>query len=50
MSKEAYHAVEADINQRKYITKKICIKESLISRYKPELLGNLAEVVRPDDL
>ena len=44
-----YQAVEADINQRKYITKKICIKESLISRYKPELLGNLAEVVRPDE-
>ena len=44
-----YNAVEAEISQRKYITQKNCIKESLISRYKPELLGKLADIVRPDD-
>lgn len=44
-----YNAVEADINQRKYSAQKICIKESLVSRYKPELLGELAEIVRPDE-
>ena len=44
-----YNVVEADINQRKYIMQKICIKESLISRYKPELLGELAEFVRPNE-
>ncbi len=44
-----YNAVEADISQRKYITQKNCIKESLVSRYKPELLGELADIVRPDE-
>lgn len=44
-----YNAVEADITQRKYATQKICLKESLICRYRPELLGELAEVSRPDD-
>ena len=44
-----YDAVEADITQRKYATQKNCLKESLISRYRPELLGELAEVSRPDD-
>lgn len=44
-----YNAVEADITQRKYATQKICLKESLVSRFRPELLGDLAEVIRPDD-
>ena len=34
-----YNAVEADMNQRKYIEQKSCLKEILISRYKPGLLG-----------
>lgn len=46
---ERYHAAEADIAQRKYATQKNCLKESLISRYKPELLGALAEPIRPDE-
>ena len=44
---EKYHAAEADIAQRKYAAQKNCLKESLISRYKPELLGGLAEPIRP---
>ena len=47
---EKYHAVEADITQRKYAIQKSCLKESLISRYKPELLGELAEPVRLNDM
>ena len=46
---EKYHAVEADIIHRKYAAQKNCLKESLIGRYKPELLGELAEPVRPDE-
>ncbi len=45
---EKYDATEADITQRKYATQKNCLKESLISRYKPELWGELAEAIRPD--
>lgn len=44
-----YNALEADITQRKYATQKNCIKESLVSRFRPELLGDLAEVIRPDE-
>lgn len=45
---EKYDATEADITQRKYASQKNCLKESLISRYKPELLGELAETISPD--
>lgn len=31
------------------MTQKNCLKESLISRYKPELLGEMTEQTRPDD-
>lgn len=44
-----YDAVEVDISQRKYALQRNCLKESLIGRYKPELLGELAEVIRPDE-
>ena len=44
-----YNAIEIDITQRKYAAQKNCLKESLISRYKPELFGELKEVIRPDD-
>lgn len=46
---EKYHAAEADITQRKYAAQKTCLKESMISRYKPELLGELAEPERPNE-
>ena len=45
-----YGAVEIDIGQRKYAVQKNCLKESLISRYKPELLGELAEPIKPEEL
>ena len=47
---DKYHAAEADITQRKYATQKNCLKESLISRYKPELLGGSAEPIGPEEI
>ena len=44
-----YNAVEADLTKRKYATQKNCLKESLVSRFRPELLEDLVEVIRPDD-
>lgn len=44
-----YNAIEIDITQRKYAAQKNCLKESLISRYKPELFGELKEVIRPNE-
>ena len=46
---EKYDATEADIMQRKYAEQKNCLKESLISRYRPELPGELAEPEMPMD-
>lgn len=46
---EKYNAIETDMTQRMYASQKKCLKESLISRYKPELFGELKEVIRPDD-
>jgi len=48
-AEKKYDAVEADITQRKYASQKNVLKESLISRYKPELLRELAELIRPDE-
>ena len=44
-----YQAAEIDATTRRYVSQKNCLKESLISRYKPELLGNLAELTRADE-
>ena len=46
---EKYHLTEATETERKYVEQRKCLKESLISRHKPELLGELAEILRPDD-
>ena len=48
-AEKKYDAVEADVTQRKYASQKNAFKESLISRYKPELLRELAELIRPDE-
>ena len=44
-----YNALEAVITQRKYASQMNCIKVCLVSRFSPELLGVLAEVIRPDE-
>lgn len=46
---EKYHLTEVTETERKYVEQRKCLKESLISRHKPELLGELAEILRPDD-
>ena len=45
---EKYHLTEVTESQRKYVEQRKCLKESLISRHKPELLGDLKEVKRPE--
>ena len=45
---EKYHLTEVTESQRKYVEQRKCLKESLVSRYKPELLGDLKEVKRPE--
>ena len=46
---EKYHLTEAAKTEWKYVEQRKCLKESLISRHKPELLGELAEIIKPDD-
>lgn len=45
---EKYHLTEVANTQRKYVEQRKCVKESLISRHKPELLGDLKELERPE--
>jgi len=46
---EKYHLTEVTETGRKYVEQRKCLKESLIIRHKPELLGELAEIIKPDD-
>ena len=43
-----YEAKEANPNQRNYIEQQKNLKESLILRYKPELLGEMSSIPFPD--
>lgn len=45
---EKYHLTEVTNTQRKYVEQRKCLKEILISRHKPELLGCLEELERPE--
>lgn len=45
---EKYYLTEVTETGRKYVEQRKCLKESLISRYQPELLGDLKEVKRPE--
>ena len=45
---EKYHLTEVTGTRRKYEEQRKCLKESLISKYKPELLGEYAEMKRPE--
>ena len=46
---EKYRLTEVAETERKYVEQRKYLKESLISRHKPELLGELAEIIRPKD-
>jgi len=43
-----YKAVDMDTQNASYIEQKNNLKESLITEHKPELLGTLQEIARPD--
>ena len=47
---EKYGGAEADINSRKYATQKNCLKASLISRHKTELLEEPAEEILQEQM
>lgn len=48
MQWEKYNAVEISKTQNKYITERNNLRESLIIRHKPDLLGELKEIFKPD--
>ncbi len=43
-----YSIVEVDATQKKYTEQRKCLKESLIIEHKPELLGNMKDIIRPN--
>lgn len=43
-----YHAAEISKTKIRYKEEYACTKESLIIMHKPELLGNMAEIARPE--
>lgn len=45
---ERYDAVEFHAGQRKYVEQRKSLKESLILRYKPEFLGKMNDISKPD--
>ena len=45
-----YHAIELPKTQRKYTEQYTSAKEGLILTYKPELLGDLGKITKPDVL
>lgn len=47
-AKETYHATEIAKTQNKYIMERRNLRESLIIRHKPDLLGELKEIVKTD--
>lgn len=45
---DKYSVVEIDTTQKQYMEQRKCLKESLIIRHKPELLGDMKDVTRPN--
>lgn len=45
---EKYHAVEMPEQQMSYIEQRKCLKESLIITNRPELLGDMKEIPKPE--
>ncbi len=46
---EKYHAVEMDKQRMSYIEQRKCLKENLIIKNKPELLGDMKEISVPEE-
>ncbi len=47
-AKDKYLAVEIGTTQNKYVEQRKCLKESLILEQKPELLGDMEDIKRPN--
>lgn len=47
-AKDKYGLTETACTDEKYIEQVKCLKESLIFRYKPELLGEMKDIPKPD--
>lgn len=45
---DKYDATEVLMGQKRYVERQRNLKESLIIRYKPELLGHMKDISRPD--
>lgn len=45
---DRYNAIEMDLGKRKYIEQRKNLKESLVLQHKPELLGDMETVSKPD--
>lgn len=44
---ERFTVTEVPVEEKKYIEQKNCLKESLILKHKPKLLGNMKDIVKP---
>lgn len=44
---ERLTVTEVPVDEKKYIEQRKCLKESLILRYKPELLGDMNDIIKP---
>ena len=47
-AKNSYNLIETDSSERKYIEQQKSLKESLILQHKPEILGEMKDIPRPD--
>lgn len=47
-AKNRYNLIETDPSEKKYIEQRKDLKESLILRYKPEILGEMKDITKPD--
>lgn len=47
-AKSSYNLIEIDSFERKYIEQQKSLKESLILQYKPEVLGEMKDIPKPD--
>lgn len=47
-AKDKYGLMELPVTDRRYIEQKKCLKQGLILQHKPELLGEMKEIPKPD--
>ncbi|MDY4671361.1 MAG: hypothetical protein SO415_15495 [Oliverpabstia sp.] len=47
-ARNRYNLMEIDVTERKYIEQRKNLKESLILQHKPEILGEMKDIAKPD--